>query len=162
MYGEKIYFVWYYFYDTVKKPPQCWRLTPVILAIQEAEIRRISVWSQPGQIVHKTLSQKYPSQKRTGGVTQGVGRVQTPVLQKKIKTKTKKLQVVCGNYCCFKEKSDILKQSAHYKSSISECAPDHSFKFLFMWTWNKQVHTHRRLLFLLISVLKMWLIYGTN
>jgi hypothetical protein len=31
-------------------------LTPVILATQEAEIRRIMVWSQPGQIVHETLS----------------------------------------------------------------------------------------------------------
>jgi hypothetical protein len=29
---------------------------PVILATQEAEIRRIAVGSQPGQIVHKTLS----------------------------------------------------------------------------------------------------------
>jgi hypothetical protein len=32
-------------------------LTPVILAIQKAEIR-IVVRSQPGQIVHETLSQK--------------------------------------------------------------------------------------------------------
>jgi hypothetical protein len=31
-------------------------LTPVILASQEAEIRKIPVQSQPGQIVHKTLS----------------------------------------------------------------------------------------------------------
>jgi hypothetical protein len=30
---------------------QCRWLTPVILATQEAEIRRITVWSQPGQIV---------------------------------------------------------------------------------------------------------------
>jgi hypothetical protein len=36
---------------------------PVILATQEAEIRRIVVQSQPEQIVHKTLSQKNPSQK---------------------------------------------------------------------------------------------------
>jgi hypothetical protein len=33
-------------------------LTPVILAIQEAEIRRIEVRSQPRQTVRKTLSQK--------------------------------------------------------------------------------------------------------
>jgi hypothetical protein len=33
-------------------------LTPVILATQEEEIRRIMVQSQPGQIVCKTLSQK--------------------------------------------------------------------------------------------------------
>jgi hypothetical protein len=31
------------------------------------------VQSQPGQIVHKTLSQKYPTQKSAGGVAQGVG-----------------------------------------------------------------------------------------
>jgi hypothetical protein len=32
---------------------------PAIPATWEAEIRRIVVQSQPGQIVHKTLSQKY-------------------------------------------------------------------------------------------------------
>jgi hypothetical protein len=31
------------------------------------------VRSQPGQIVHETLSLKNPSQKRAGGVAQGVG-----------------------------------------------------------------------------------------
>jgi hypothetical protein len=46
---------------------------PVILAIQEAEIRRIIVRSQPGQIVCETLSQKNPIQKRAGGVVQDVG-----------------------------------------------------------------------------------------
>jgi hypothetical protein len=46
---------------------------PVILATQEAEIRRITVWSQPGKIVPKTLSGKNPSQKGFGGVAQGVG-----------------------------------------------------------------------------------------
>jgi hypothetical protein len=38
----------------------------VILATQEAEIRKIIVRSQPGQIVKKTLSQNYPTQKRAG------------------------------------------------------------------------------------------------
>jgi hypothetical protein len=41
---------------------------PVILATQEAEIWRISVQSQPKQIVCETLSQKNPSQKRGGGL----------------------------------------------------------------------------------------------
>jgi hypothetical protein len=35
-----------------------WWLTRVILATQKAEIRRITVQSQPQQTVHKTLSQK--------------------------------------------------------------------------------------------------------
>jgi hypothetical protein len=35
-----------------------WWLTPVILATQKAEIRRIMVPSHPRQISHKTLSQK--------------------------------------------------------------------------------------------------------
>jgi hypothetical protein len=39
-------------------------LIPVILTTQEAEIRRITVQSQPRQMVHETLSQKNPSQKR--------------------------------------------------------------------------------------------------
>jgi hypothetical protein len=60
-------------YDNLKIVVGCWRLTPVILATQEPEIRRISVRSQPRQIVCETLSQKNPSQKRTGGVAQGVG-----------------------------------------------------------------------------------------
>jgi hypothetical protein len=45
---------------------------PVILATWEAEIRRIAVPSQPRQIVHETLSQEKPSQKRAGGMAQGV------------------------------------------------------------------------------------------
>jgi hypothetical protein len=35
-------------------PVGCLWLTPVILATQEAEIRRIEVRSQPGQIVFET------------------------------------------------------------------------------------------------------------
>jgi hypothetical protein len=37
---------------------------PVILATQEAEIRRIVVQSQPEQIVHEALSQKTHHKKR--------------------------------------------------------------------------------------------------
>jgi hypothetical protein len=54
---------------------------------QEAEIRRISVESQPGQIVCETLSQKLPSQKKGGRGWWSGSRwrpwVQVPVLQKK-------------------------------------------------------------------------------
>jgi hypothetical protein len=44
---------------------------PVILATQEAEIRRIAVRSQPGQIAPKTLSQINPSRERACEVAQG-------------------------------------------------------------------------------------------
>jgi hypothetical protein len=40
-----------------------WWLTFVILATQEAEIRRIAIEASPRQIVLKTLSQKNPSKK---------------------------------------------------------------------------------------------------
>jgi hypothetical protein len=39
-------------------------LTPVIIATREA--RRIEILSQPRQIVHETLFQKYPIQINTG------------------------------------------------------------------------------------------------
>jgi hypothetical protein len=45
-----------------------WRLTPVILATQEAEIRRMVVRSQPGQIVCEILSQKTLHKCRAQGV----------------------------------------------------------------------------------------------
>jgi hypothetical protein len=45
-------------------PAGCWCLTPIILATQEAEIRRITVQSQPGQIVLETLSRKKPNTKQ--------------------------------------------------------------------------------------------------
>jgi hypothetical protein len=44
---------------------RCWWLTPVILATQEVEIRKIMVQSQPGQIVSEPLPRKYPSQKKS-------------------------------------------------------------------------------------------------
>jgi hypothetical protein len=44
---------------------------PIILATQEAEIRRIAAQNQPGQIVQETLSQKYLTEKKeTGRVAQ--------------------------------------------------------------------------------------------
>jgi hypothetical protein len=56
---------------------------PVILATQEAEIRRIMVQSQPGQTVCNNLPQKKPSQKRAREVTQGVGPDFKPLNHKK-------------------------------------------------------------------------------
>jgi hypothetical protein len=40
---------------------------------QEAEIRRMAVRRHPGQIVHKTLSQKNLHKNRAGRVAQGEG-----------------------------------------------------------------------------------------
>jgi hypothetical protein len=45
----------------------CLWLMPVIVALQEAEIRRIMSQGQPGQIVPEILYQKQPTQKRCGG-----------------------------------------------------------------------------------------------
>jgi hypothetical protein len=56
---------------------------PVIPPTQDAEIRKIMVQNQSKQIVRVTLSQKYPSQKRAGGVVQGVGPEFKPQYYKK-------------------------------------------------------------------------------
>jgi predicted P-loop ATPase len=72
------------FFKTLNRTERQW-LTPVILATQETEIRRMAVQSQPRQIVHKTLSRKNSSQKRTGGVAQGVGPEFKPQYHKKKK-----------------------------------------------------------------------------
>jgi hypothetical protein len=42
----------------------------VILAIQEAESRRIMVLNQPRQVIHETLSPKIIHKNRAGGVAQ--------------------------------------------------------------------------------------------
>jgi hypothetical protein len=47
----------------VRNPAGPWWLTPIILATQEAENRKITVSSQPRQIVCETLCQKNTSQK---------------------------------------------------------------------------------------------------
>jgi hypothetical protein len=53
--------------DKEARLARCQLLRPVILATQEAEIRRIAVESQSGQIDYETLSRKNPSQNRAGG-----------------------------------------------------------------------------------------------
>jgi hypothetical protein len=65
-----------------------WWLTPIILATQEAEIRIITVQSQPEQILHVTLSQNKQT-KRTCGVAQGVGPEFKPQYHKKTKNPKK-------------------------------------------------------------------------
>jgi hypothetical protein len=76
-------------YSIIKKGlARCQRLTPIILAAQQAEIRRITVQSQPGQIVHETLSQKTHHKNRAGGVAQGVGPEFKLQYHKQNKTKT--------------------------------------------------------------------------
>jgi hypothetical protein len=62
---------------------------PIILGTEDAEIRRIMVQSQLGQIVYKTLSQKYSSQKGAGGVAQGEG----PEFKPQYHTHTKKISI---------------------------------------------------------------------
>jgi hypothetical protein len=63
---------------------------PVTLATQEAEIRRITVQSQPGQMVHKTLSEKTHDRNRgAGGVAQGVDPEFKPQYRQKKKKKKK-------------------------------------------------------------------------
>jgi hypothetical protein len=52
---------------------RCWRLKPVILATQEAEIRSITVRSQPQANSSRDPISKNPSQKRACRVAQGVG-----------------------------------------------------------------------------------------
>jgi hypothetical protein len=59
---------------------------PVILATQEAEMRKIAVQNQLGQIVHETLSQQQQkkfTKIRASGVGQGVGLEFKPHIRRK-------------------------------------------------------------------------------
>jgi hypothetical protein len=73
-----------------KKPARCQWLTPIILTTQEEEIRKITVQSQPWQIVLKTLSKKKPVTKRGSGMAQGVGLEFKPQYCKKKKKERKR------------------------------------------------------------------------
>jgi hypothetical protein len=59
--------------ETRKTSQQATGLTPVILATQEAEIRRITVQSQLGKWFVKPYLEKKHHKKRAGGVAQGIG-----------------------------------------------------------------------------------------
>jgi hypothetical protein len=58
-------------------------MVPVILATQEAEIRRITVQSQPWANSSRDPILKKPFTKKTGGVAQGVGPEFKPQYHKK-------------------------------------------------------------------------------
>jgi hypothetical protein len=73
---------------------------PVILATQEAEIRRVAVQSQSGQIVHKTLSQKHPTQKGAGKLVQEALSSNTSTRKKK-KKRYDKVWWWCKRKVCF-------------------------------------------------------------
>jgi hypothetical protein len=90
--------------------PGRWWLMPVIPATQEAEIRRMEVWSQSEQIVHETLSWKTLHKNRAGGVAQGAGPEFKPQYQKEKKKKSlffrenkkshfKKKNLMCVHTC---------------------------------------------------------------
>jgi hypothetical protein len=52
------FFHWFFFFNLLKIFAQHHWLTPVILATQETEIRRMAFWSQPRQIVGEPLTGK--------------------------------------------------------------------------------------------------------
>jgi hypothetical protein len=92
-------------------------LTPVIPAAQEAEIRRITVQSQPRANSSETLSRKKPSHKRAGGVAPGAeclfGKheavISNPNTAKKRKKKKKELQ---GTFLSRSSPLPLLNQHA--------------------------------------------------
>jgi hypothetical protein len=70
------------------------------------------VRSQPRQIIHETLSCKNPSQKRTGGVAQGVALSSNPSATKKKKKKTTMLRYILAdqNGCHQENKKQTLER----------------------------------------------------
>jgi hypothetical protein len=93
---------------------RCWWFTPVILATQEAKIRRIVVQSQPRQIV-RALSQKKTLHKKGLVEVQGVGpefKLQYCPLQKK-KENPVYLQSLCLQLFFSHEYSQIELVSAN-------------------------------------------------
>jgi hypothetical protein len=72
-----------------KKKARCLWFTPIILATQEAEIRRIAVQSQPRQIVPRDPILKNRSQKWADGVAQSEVPEFKPQYHKKKKRKRK-------------------------------------------------------------------------
>jgi hypothetical protein len=88
-------------------------LTPIILATQEVEIRRITVQNQPRQIVHKTLSWKTLHRNRAGGVSQGEGPEFKPQDCKK-KKKAREEYICKGWEYIWKDEDFMLAKQALY------------------------------------------------
>jgi hypothetical protein len=80
----------------------------------EAEIRRITVQSQPGQIVCKTLSQKTHHNKRAGRVAQSIAPEFKPLYCKK---KKKKLKNGWGSISVVKHFSSMHWRKKKYKKT---------------------------------------------
>jgi hypothetical protein len=84
---------------------------PVILATQQAEIRRIKVQSQAKQIVQQDPILKTHHKNRAGGVAQGEGPEFKPQYHTKKKKKEKKIsRVVIKEHTTFRliEENSIL------------------------------------------------------
>jgi hypothetical protein len=75
-----------YYHIKVRRIARYCGVTPIILATQEAEIRRIVVRSQPGANSSQDPISKKPNTKRTGRVAQGVGPEFKPQYCQKKKT----------------------------------------------------------------------------
>jgi hypothetical protein len=99
---------------------RCRQLTPVILATQEAKIRRIVIQSQSKQIAKSYL--KITSPKRAGGVAQGVD----PEFKCQCCKKPKNQQVAwlspAASLQCRSE-GDMLRTSRSQAPSVTEVRP---------------------------------------
>jgi hypothetical protein len=68
---------------------------------------RITVQSQPGQIVPETLSRKNPSQYRAGGVAKGLG----PEFKPQYRKKKKQIQIKRKNVSNQQIQGETLKEA---------------------------------------------------
>jgi hypothetical protein len=108
---------------------------PVILATQEAEIRKITVQSQPGKTYHKKKKKRKRKRKRADGVAQGEGLV----LQKTITVNPMGITYYCklhanfhkGDFCFGSFKTYF--QYGNYSMNLHFAFLLFSFLFLSKW-----------------------------
>jgi hypothetical protein len=111
-----------------------WWLMPVILAIQEAEIRKIVFWSQLRKIVHETLSWKNPLQKGWWNGSRNKDNclasmrlwVQAPVLPKEEKAEEDNMNIWLLSGQCFSPLKITLLRNISNGS-------DMNFAFKYRW-----------------------------